>query len=399
MTRPEKRDTEAGTGSLSTAKGNATLPTYPVIEGSTFQERSTLFRRSRLATAAVVVFLLVGRARTFALQNPAPDQSQTQPPAAKPDEINILLPPPDTTAARIAPTFPEVKIPNFTSCPISEIRSTVPELAHLKAVQDQSQLFALIDKIGDKTVDVARKTPNVISDEAVVSDDSGVRMEKKFSFLVLQHSLGSKGVIFDEYRVDVASGQKFQSEDFEKEITSNTRSTATSSLDLPSMNQTGQEPNAAPRSQGFVNDWLYFYPTNRQQSDFRYLGQQKMDGHQTLVVAFAQKPARVRFPAMIGFQNKALPVYMQGVAWVDASDFRIVRLRTDLLLAPSGVPLRQLTADIQFAQIAVAELASPLWLPRQVVVATNLAGMVHRESHTYSNYRLFRAHSKVILNP
>ena len=349
--------------------------------------------------AAAVVVLLVGQARTFAQQNPAPDQSQPQPPTAKPDEINILVPPSDNTAAPVAPTFPEIKIPNFTSCSITDIRGVVPELGHLKPVDDQSQLRALLDKIGDKTVDVARKTPNVISDEAVVSDDGGARTQKKFSFLVVQHPLGSTAVVFDEYRVDAASGQKFQSEDFEKEITSNAGSAATSSLDLPSMNQAGQQPDAAPRSQGFVNDWLYFYPTNRKQSDFRYLGQQKMDGHQTLVVAFAQKPAMVRIPAMIGFQNKALPIYMQGVAWVDASDFRIVRLRTDLLSAPSGVPLRELTADIQFAQIAVAELASPLWLPRQVVVETNLAGMTHRETHTYSNYRLFRTRSKIILNP
>jgi hypothetical protein len=152
-------------------------------------------------------------------------------------------------------------------------------------------------------------------------------------------------------------------------------------------------------SQGFGNNWLDFYPSNRSESTFRYLGEQKMNAHRTLVVAFAQKPGSVRLPAMIAFENKTLPVYQQGVAWVDPSDFKIVRLRTDLLSPPAGVPLSQLTADIQFAEIRIAEIASPLWLPRQVVVTTSLGGATLRETHTYSNYRLFRAHSKVRLNP
>jgi hypothetical protein len=124
-----------------------------------------------------------------------------------------------------------------------------------------------------------------------------------------------------------------------------------------------------------------------------------MNGHHTLVVAFAQKPGSVRLPARIGFEKRTLPIFMQGIAWVDSSDFRIVRLRTDLLSPPAGVPLRQLTADIQFGEIRIAEMASPLWLPHQVVVIANTGGVIVRESHTYSKYRIFRAHSKILLNP
>jgi hypothetical protein len=123
----------------------------------------------------------------------------------------------------------------------------------------------------------------------------------------------------------------------------------------------------------------------------------KMDGHQTRVVAFAEKPGSVRLPGRIGYEDKTFPIFLQGVAWMDATDFRIVRLRTDVLLPPPGVPLRQLTADIQFAETRIAEIPSPLWLSSEVVITTNLGGTVLRESHTYSDYRLFRTQSKIVL--
>jgi len=152
-------------------------------------------------------------------------------------------------------------------------------------------------------------------------------------------------------------------------------------------------------AQGFANMWIYFDPLNQPESSFRFLGQQRMSGHNTLVLAFSQKPGSVQSPAMFRFENKTLPIFMQGVAWVDASEFKIVRLRTDLLFTIDVLDVRQLTADVEFAQTRIAELTLPLWLPRQVSVTWNLGGQMIREQHQYSDYRLFRTHSKILLNP
>ena len=84
------------------------------------------------------------------------------------------------------------------------------------------------------------------------------------------------------------------------------------------------------------------------------------------------------------------------MASVDSSDFRIVRLRTDLLSAPNEVALRRLTADIQFKEIRLADLPPPLWLPFEVVVIAKIGKVSLRESHTYSDYRLFRTRSKIM---
>ena len=69
--------------------------------------------------------------------------------------------PPKTPAAPYAVSVTEVNFPNFTSCPIAELQLTVPELNGLKPARDQEKLAALLDKVGDKTLDIARHTPNL----------------------------------------------------------------------------------------------------------------------------------------------------------------------------------------------------------------------------------------------
>ncbi len=356
-------------------------------------------RRWLLIATALAVLPHAGQARVVAQQQSSSSaDGQTPQPPEKPDVIGIPVQPTEGAVVASAPGLPEVKFPNFSTCPMAELQRSVRELAHLKPVQEQSSLDVLLDAIGAKTVEIALRTPNLISHETVVSELKGVRTLQNFSYLVLQHALGSNGRVLDEYRVDLKSGEKFQTDDIDRAAGSHAPGPSSSSLELPSLGQSLPRSESPPLSQGIVNDWLHFYPANRRESNFRYLGEQAMNGHHTLVVAFAEKPGAVRLPATIAFQDKTLPIYVQGIAWVDSSDFRIVRLRTDLLSVPAGVPLHQLTADIQFTEVRISEIASPLWLPRQVVVIAD-TGMMVRESHIYSHYRLFRAHSKILVNP
>jgi hypothetical protein len=332
----------------------------------------------------------------------SPESSSQAPPAPKPEWIDIPLHAPEEAppVAAVAPTLPEIKFPNFASCPIAEIQLAVPELTHLKAEQDQSQLTALLDKIGAKTIEIARKTPNLVSHEAVVSEQNGFATRADYSFLMLPRGVGTNGVGFDEYRADVTTGEKLQTDFVEKAAESAAPPAAPSQADVRRGGRVMPQPHpqsTGPTSQGFVSAWLYFYPTLRNDLEFRYLGQQKMDGRETLVVAFAQKPGSVQIPAVIEYNGQTYKIYMQGVAWIDPAEFRIERLRSDLLSVPAGVPLHQLSADIQFAQISIVDVPSPLWLPTQAVITTNLAGSTVRERHTYSNYRLFRARSRIVL--
>ena len=369
------------------------------LEGTKSEEIILLYRRWLVVAFALAAFQHVGQVRAFAQQNPAPDSAKTPPPATQTDEINILTPPTPANAAPEAPPLPQVRIPNFASCPIAELQRAVPELAHLKLSEDQSQLTALLDKVGAKTVEIARKTPNVISDEAVVLEHGGVTTRLDFSFLVVQHQLDSKSMVFDEYRVDLKTGEKIETE-FDKIAHTTPEHSSAVNADLPIQGENVMPQTGPPTvSKGFVNQWLYFHPRNRTDSDFRYLGDQTIDGHPTLVIAFAQKPGAVRLPATFPYRDKNYPLFLQGVAWVDSTDFRIVRLRTDLLFVSQAVPLRQLTSEIQFADFRIVDAPSSVWLPLKVVITAGIGTATVHETHSYSNYRLFRAHSKILLNP
>jgi hypothetical protein len=341
-------------------------------------------RRRFLAAAVLVPFLHLGQSWVLGQQNSAPDVTvQTPPQSAKPEPAEA-----SPSESQIAPATPALQptLPNFSSCPLTELRHVVRELAHLKPDEDQSRLSVLLEQIGTKTVEIANKTPNLISHESVVSEQANSETRRKYSFLVLQHALDSKSVVFDEYRVDLKTGRDMET-DFEN------TPTPASETSSPLPIRVASTPTL---TQGFVSQWLFFYPPNQAESNFRYLGEQDIGDHYTLVVAFAQKPGSVRLPATFTTGGQKFPIFMQGVAWVDSSDFRIVRLRTDLLFVPLEISLRQLTADTRFTGVRLAGVASPLWLPREVRVTARIATTRLHEVHTYSDYRVFRVRSKIV---
>jgi hypothetical protein len=356
------------------------------------QPRTPLF-----AAVALGAFLLVWHNSAFCHQSSQnSDASSSQSPPARRDEIETI---PADVPAELSPPpskFPELfKIANFASCPLRDLRKAVPELGSLKPSTGQTGLPALLNHVGEKILEIVRKTPNLISAETVATKYGPSQKRQRFSYLVLPHADTGGEVAFEEFRVDLATGKKFQTE--------GPPPSGASFIDLRGLGHQLPTlgPGGPPLAQGFANMWVYFEPLNQPESSFRYLGEQDMSGHRTLVLAFSQKPESVRSPAMFRYEDKTLPIFMQGVAWVDASNFKIVRLRTDLLfrVAAVDVNVRQLTADIEFAQTHIAEVNLLLWLPRQVSVTWNVDGHIGREKHHYSDYRLFRAHSRMVLNP
>ena len=305
---------------------------------------------------------------------------------------NIASPPtPETTNGA---SITEVNFPNFTSCTTAELQLTVPELNGLKPAPDQEILAALLDKVGAKTLDIARNTPNLISRETVTQSQQGVgETRRDYDYLILTRIEGNV-VGLNEFRVDLKTGDKFQTDEVMKN-----ESSTWADLERASHELAASQASRPPASQGFATSWVHFYPLNRPQATFRYLGEQKVDGQRTLVLAFAQKPQSVPSPAMFRYQGKTTPMFLQGVAWVDASNFRILRLRTDLLSPLPEVSLHRLTADIQFVPTRIEKVPSLLSLPREVTVTSEVSGSTLREIHKYSEYRRFGSQSRVVLNP
>jgi hypothetical protein len=262
-------------------------------------------------------------------------------------------------------------------------------------------LPALLNKIGQRTLELSRKIPDLISHEEVVESQGGAKTTREdFPYLILARR-SKDAVTLEEFRVDLKTGATLETDNGEKPGASIGPGSPSRWDDLASASQqiNTRATGVPPLGQGFASLWVLFYPSNLTESNFRYLGEQKMEGHRAFVLAFAQKPESVRLPGEVRLEDKSLQIYYQGIAWVDASDFRIVRLRTDLLSPLIDLHLTQLTAEVQFAVMQAAGFASPLWLPREVIVTSQVNGHTFHDKHSYSNYRSFQAHARILLPP
>jgi hypothetical protein len=145
----------------------------------------------------------------------------------------------------------------------------------------------------------------------------------------------------------------------------------------------------SPRSTGFATSWLFFVPGNLSESRFRYLGEQKVGGHETYVVAFAQIPGRTHMDTIVHTPGGSCSTYSQGLAWIDESTFRIVRMRTDLLYPIASLQLDQLSSVLNYGEVKIKALDLTLWLPSDVETTWTSGNRAGDEVHKYSNYRLF----------
>ncbi len=247
----------------------------------------------------------------------------------------------------------------------SELENALPELQGVEFAQTQGQLSAILDQVGSQARNLLRNMPNLIAHEKLITQiqPNGRLAEQNYEYLILLHSK-DKAVQLEEFRTNEKKNKNQAVDD--------------------------------PMTKGFASAWGFFYPPNQPESKFRYLGQQKVAGREILVVAFAQIPEQVRFPAEVEFGGKLVGVLEQGIAWIDPADFHIVRIRTDLLAPRSDIYLQKLSADVHFAQLSLPQISSSLWVPDDAQVTWNFKGQSVEQRHTYSKYHVYTVKTKIL---
>ena len=141
---------------------------------------------------------------------------------------------------------------------------------------------------------------------------------------------------------------------------------------------------------GFASASIHFHPLYQAGSNFRYLGRQVIDKRETFVVAFAQRPETARVVGQVQVGQASTTVLLQGVAWIDATAYQIVQMRTDLLAPrPDFYGLEKQTTQVRFREVQFKHAHSALWLPHEVVVTTYWNRQILRNRHRYSKFMLF----------
>lgn len=260
--------------------------------------------------------------------------------------------------------------------PPSQLLQRIPELQGLEPAADQQELSSLLRRTGEQTEILSRRIPNLVSREVVrreqLREDGSVRKElrQEFNYLMLSH-VRDHVIEMEEYRTG-ARGRRIHPEGLEEGFS---------------------------LTEGFATLWLNFHPSNRSTCEFRLLGQQRLNGLSTYVVAFAQKPGWGALAGTVRFNGTSYVILYQGIAWIDRRNFRIVRLRVDLLAPRPDVGLEKQTTVVSFGEVRIARAASALWLPSEVTVTTKFRGKLFRNTHRYTDYRLFSVKSRIVTAP
>jgi len=59
----------------------------------------------------------------------------------------------------------------------------------------------------------------------------------------------------------------------------------------------------------------------------------------------------------------------------------------------------RLVSDIHYGEIHFEQLATPLWVPDNIVVTMSMADRMWRDQHHYTGFRLFTVDSKMVPAP
>ncbi len=259
----------------------------------------------------------------------------------------------------------------FVDLPLKELQRAVSELHGLVPSEDQSPLARLLLAVGKNTSVFFQSLPSVTCQEDVIQqtrdplfsivDSAGYT----YRYLALADKTQPEGSL-KEYRTDQAG-----------------RPLVAGSLPFHSM-----------LTIGFVGLPILLDAPYQGESRFRYLGKQVWEGRETDVIALAQVPGKAQPAESVAREGRSVQVFLQGIAWVNPTTNQLIALRTDLLQAVTEVGLQRETTLISFAPVEFKQLATPLILPRKVVVTAIWSGEIIVNTHSYSKYQLFSVTTK-----
>ena len=274
--------------------------------------------------------------------------------------------------------------PTYVDVSIEQLKEIVPLLSQLRpegidSVGGNTTLLAntteyILSKTGVAITDLFHKSPNLLADENVVLTDVNLRLGFKYKstsdyvYRILHNRNPSGGDTLAEFR--------------------------TYTNDNP-LDDSPSNPNRLINI-GYATIWQVFLPSNLQDSHFRYLGEQLVGKRKTYALAFAQNPEGTGLRPTINYSVGQCTTPLQGIVWIDQSTFQILRIQSGLLHSLPDIQVSQLRTVLTYESVKIRGLDLSLWLPETAETTYHATYREVKETHSYSNYRLFKATMKVL---
>ncbi len=253
----------------------------------------------------------------------------------------------------------------------ADMVQSIPDLKGLQAPAPGDSLRSILRKTGMAVEEFFQGLPNTSSHEEVRQEILNRKGKPKssqqqaFNYLMVAES-GNSVTNLNEYRTDRGGGMAILR---------------------------GTEKGFM-LTQGFASISSIFLPQFQSESRFRLLGRQMVNGRLAHVVAFAQLPGMASRRGLFRTNAGTFYILLQGVAWIDAQTYSVMRMRTDLLSPIDEIALTQVSTDVQFAQVDFARQNKTFWLPHTVAVTVRWRGGNLRNWHTYSGFRFFNVDAR-----
>jgi len=318
------------------------------------QENTSQVKAWAVLSSLILVVASLGAVRASVQESAAPPQSPKPEAQVTPAEIEIYK------RARTLIDWTPRQIREF------------PLLHKLQPAGSQDQLPMVLERVGQTVTLLFHDFPQIACDEEVFSevfpDQRYGRLTKlaKFRYIAIPRPMGDFPG-FEEYRTDPKGNP----------------------LDA------GRLSDPVLITSKYTSTILYLSPADQQGSRFRHFGTQPMRDRKCHVVGFAQVPEKVRRVGTFRVEDKRVVLLVQGLAWIDYETSQVLRIMTWLLSARTGIGLGVHDSTVDFYPVQPSGFGRVLWLPRDVEVVTSFRGRWFKNTHHYSNFKLFRVTSTV----
>jgi VWFA-related protein len=134
---------------------------------------------------------------------------------------------------------------------------------------------------------------------------------------------------------------------------------------------------------------LIFHPTHLEEFDMTCDGPVNWQGRDTWKIHFRQRTDRPSNISSFSVGHKEFSLLLKGTAWIDAANYQLLHLETDLLQPIPEEKLDMLHQSINYSGVAFATRHTTLWLPQVAEITAEFGGQRFRDRHTFSEFRLF----------
>ena len=279
----------------------------------------------------------------------------------------------------------------YPDLPLLGLKRIIPALEGLRPAADQERLSVILDEMAETIANTVPRLPDIVSREVVI------RGETRPGPIVPQRVIGLTRPGEGPARV---TPQDPRSEQYQYLILCRRTANGATSIEEIRTDLKGRPLDSheagAPRGSGFAYQWLLFGLANQAEFRFSLLGEQEIEGRNTFVLAFAQVPGSVKFPATFQSEGMQAAYFYQGILWVDQATSNIVSLRSDIEAPLKNPRLEKLTTELHFRSVDIPDFDQSFWLPSEVRIEIDQGPVLIEEKHQYSDYHLYHASMRIV---